>query len=80
MNYPWNELTETPIPDPFEMEWTVINNGEEISCIVKGFYLKEYDEFMELQILDDHKNDITNLFLDKAERKEIESHYNLIYR
>lgn len=79
MNYPWNELTETPIPDPFEMEWTVTDKtGEEIPCTVKGFY--NSGDFEELQILDEVKNDITNLFLTKAEIQEIESEYNWIYR
>jgi len=79
MNYPWNE-TQT-IPEPFTMAWMVTDKtGEEIPCIVKGFYNSDMQSFEELQILDDHKNDITNLFLDKAELQEIESHYNLMYR
>jgi len=61
-------------PDPFELEYCVTDKtGEDIPCTIKGFYVMEREEIKELTILDQHQNNITNLFNDKNTLEDIEA-------
>lgn len=69
-----------PQPMPFEFKWKVCDKtGEEIPVTVSGFWNFYYLNIDELTILDEVKNDITELFNDGDTVSEIEEHVKLNY-
>ena len=60
------------LPIPFQMDWSVSDKtGEEVDCIVAGFYNPDFDELQEVTLIDRFKNDITLLFVDDDELEEM---------
>ena len=59
-------------PEPFEFEFLLKDkNGQEFFAIVSGFHNTEIQEIEELTILDEFKNDITNLYNDVVTLNDI---------
>jgi len=63
---------KTKDPEPFEFEFILKDkSGQEFCAIVSGFDNTELQEIEELTILDEFKNDITNLHNDRETVNDI---------
>ena len=74
-------LLDPVIPEPFIMPWEVTDKNEDkVECVAMGFYDPNYDELVEVTLLDRFKNDITLLFMTDDELDEMISHYKFVYK